>query len=153
MLMTGTKVTHVPYKGTPEAIGDTIAGRVCCYFAPITAAVPHVNGGKAVALGGLEREALARCCPTCRRSRSPGCRGSSTTCGSACGGRPACPPTSPPRSTRTCRRALASPDVKERLEKLGAEPMQMTITEFTQFVRAEVAESQRIIQAAGIKPQ
>jgi tripartite-type tricarboxylate transporter receptor subunit TctC len=43
--------------------------------------------------------------------------------------------------------------VKERLQKLGAEPMQMTIPEFTQFVQREVADSQRIIQAAGIKPQ
>src|ERR671918_794011 len=48
-LMAGIDVSHVPYKGTPEAIGDTIAGRVCCYFAPITAAVPHVHGGEALA--------------------------------------------------------------------------------------------------------
>ncbi len=43
-------VVHVPYKGTPEAIADTIGGRVCCYWAPLNAALPHVNGGKAVAL-------------------------------------------------------------------------------------------------------
>src|SRR5687768_17556839 len=49
-LMTGIDVVHVAYKGTPEAIGDTIAGRVCCYWAPINAALPHVGGGKAVAL-------------------------------------------------------------------------------------------------------
>jgi len=50
-------------------------------------------------------------------------------------------------------RILQLPDVKERLQKLGAEPMQMTIPEFTQFVQREVADSQRIIQAAGLKPQ
>ena len=49
-LMAGIDVAHVPYKGTPEAISDTIAGRVCCYFAPINAALAHVQGGKAVAL-------------------------------------------------------------------------------------------------------
>ena len=49
-LAAGIDVVHVPYKGTPEAIGDTIAGRVCCYWAPLNAALPHVNGGKAVAL-------------------------------------------------------------------------------------------------------
>ncbi|MBC7802264.1 MAG: tripartite tricarboxylate transporter substrate binding protein, partial [Candidatus Parcubacteria bacterium] len=49
-LATGTNVTHVPYKGTPEAIGDTIGNRVCCYWAPLNAALPHVQGGKAVAL-------------------------------------------------------------------------------------------------------
>ena len=64
-----------PYKGTPEAIGDTIAGRVCCYWAPINAALPHVNGGKAVALGGVERAALAACCRTCRRVAEQGVPG------------------------------------------------------------------------------
>ena len=49
-LAAGIDVQHVPYKGTPEAIGDTIAGRVCCYWAPLNAALPHVSGGKAVAL-------------------------------------------------------------------------------------------------------
>ena len=49
-IATGIDVVHVPYKGTPEAIGDTIAGRTCCYWAPLNAALPHVNGGKAVAL-------------------------------------------------------------------------------------------------------
>ena len=37
-LMAGIDVIHVPYKGTPEAISDTIGGRVCCYFAPMNAA-------------------------------------------------------------------------------------------------------------------
>ena len=116
MLMTGTKVTHVPYKGTPEAIADTIAGRVCCYFAPITAAVPHVNGGKAVALGvsSAKRSALLPDVPTIAESGVPS---STTRSGSACGARRACRPTSPPRSTRTCNRALASPDVSERLHE------------------------------------
>jgi tripartite-type tricarboxylate transporter receptor subunit TctC len=49
-IATAIDVQHIPYKGTPEAIGDTIANRTCCYWAPLNAALPHVNGGKAVAL-------------------------------------------------------------------------------------------------------
>ena len=49
-LAVGVDVTHVPYKGTPEAIGDTIGNRTCCYWAPLNAALPHVTGGKALAL-------------------------------------------------------------------------------------------------------
>ena len=49
--------------------------------------------------------------------------------------------------------ALASPDVRERLTKLGTVPGNMTIPEFTAFVRKEVDETQKILQAAGIKPQ
>jgi tripartite-type tricarboxylate transporter receptor subunit TctC len=49
--------------------------------------------------------------------------------------------------------ALQSADLKERLMKLGAEPMNMTIPQFTDFVRREIEDSQQIIKAAGIKPQ
>jgi len=49
--------------------------------------------------------------------------------------------------------ALASPDTRERLTKLGTAPGNLTIPEFTSFVRKEVDETQKILQAAGIKPQ
>jgi tripartite-type tricarboxylate transporter receptor subunit TctC len=151
-LMTGTSVTHVPYKGTPEAIGDTIAGRVCCYFAPITAAVPHVTGGKVVALGvsSTTRSALLPDVPTIAEAGVPGFEYNLWV---GLWGPPGMPPDLAAKMNKDVQAALASPDVKERLQKLGAEPMQMTIPEFTQFVQREVADSQRIIQAAGIMPQ
>jgi len=49
--------------------------------------------------------------------------------------------------------ALASPDLKERLTRLGTEPGSLTIPEFTEFVRKEIDETQRILKAAGIRPQ
>jgi tripartite-type tricarboxylate transporter receptor subunit TctC len=152
MLMTGAKVTHVPYKGTPEAIGDTIAGRVCCYFAPITAAVPHVTGGKAVALGvsTAKRSALLPDVPTIAEAGVPGFEYNLWV---GLWGPPGMPADVAAKINKDVQTALASPDVRERLQKLGADPMQMTIPEFTQFVQREVADSQRIIQAAGLKPQ
>jgi tripartite-type tricarboxylate transporter receptor subunit TctC len=152
MLMTGTKVTHVPYKGTPEAIGDTIAGRVCCYFAPITAAVPHVTGGKATALGvsTAKRSGLLPDVPTIAEGGVPGFEYNLWV---GLWGPPGMPPDLAAKINKDVQAALASPDVRERLQKLGADPMQMTIPEFTGFVQREIADSQRIIQAAGIKPQ
>jgi tripartite-type tricarboxylate transporter receptor subunit TctC len=152
MLMTGAKVTHVPYKGTPEAIGDTIAGRVCCYFAPITAAVPHVTGGKAVALGvsTAKRSGLLPDVPTIAEAGVPGFEYNLWV---GLWGPPGMQADVAAKINKDVQTALASPDVRERLQKLGADPMQMTIPEFTQFVQREVADSQRIIQAAGLKPQ
>ena len=151
-LMTGVKVTHVPYKGTPEAIGDTIAGRVCCYFAPITAAVPHVNGGKAVALGvsSSKRSALLPDVPTIAEAGVPGFDYNLWV---GLWGPPSMPPDLAEKINRDVQRALASPDLRDRLMRLGAEPMQMTMPEFTEFVRREIEDSQRIIKAAGIQPQ
>ncbi len=51
------------------------------------------------------------------------------------------------------RRALESPDVKERLARLGNDTMIMTPQEFSAFVRRELEDYARIIRAAGIKPQ
>ena len=49
--------------------------------------------------------------------------------------------------------ALASPDVRERLQKLGTVPGNLTIPQFTDFVRREIEDTQKILNAAGIKPQ
>src|SRR5262245_22245688 len=151
-LMAGIDVTHVPYKGTPEAIGDTLAGRVCCYFAPITAAVPHVNGGKAAALGvsTAKRSSLLPNVPTIAEAGVPGFEYNLWV---GLWGPAGMPAELAEKINKDVNRALASEDLKERLLKLGAEPMNMTIPEFTQFVRREVEDSQRIIKAAGIQPQ
>jgi tripartite-type tricarboxylate transporter receptor subunit TctC len=50
-------------------------------------------------------------------------------------------------------KVLGDPEVKERLAKLGAEPMPMTMPEFEAFMRKEVDDAMRIAKAAGIKPQ
>ena len=100
-LMAGIDVTHVPYKGTPEAIADTIAGRVCCYWAPINAALPHVNGGKARGARGVERAALEPAAERAdgRRAGRAGLR--LHALGRPVGPGRRCPPTSSTRSTRT----------------------------------------------------
>jgi tripartite-type tricarboxylate transporter receptor subunit TctC len=50
-------------------------------------------------------------------------------------------------------KALASPDLADRLTKLGTLPMKMSPAEFTQFVRKEVEDTAKVLKAAGIKPQ
>jgi tripartite-type tricarboxylate transporter receptor subunit TctC len=50
-------------------------------------------------------------------------------------------------------KALGDPEVKERLARLGAEPMPMSMPEFEAFMRSEVDDAMRIAKAAGIKPQ
>jgi tripartite-type tricarboxylate transporter receptor subunit TctC len=49
--------------------------------------------------------------------------------------------------------ALASPDLKERLAKLGTVPGNLTIAQFTDFVKKEIEDTKKILDAAGIKPQ
>ena len=51
------------------------------------------------------------------------------------------------------RRALGDPGVKEKLLNLGNDPMDMSPQDFARFVRAEIEDYQRVVRAAGIKPQ
>jgi tripartite-type tricarboxylate transporter receptor subunit TctC len=152
MIATGVKVTHVPYKGTPEAIGDTIANRTCCYWAPLNAALPHVNGGKAVALAvsSAQRSPLLPNVPTVAEQ---GYAGFDYTLWVGLWGQASLPADIAAKINKDVNAALAHPQTREQLTKLGTVPGNMTIPEFTNFVKKEIEETQKILNAAGIKPQ
>jgi tripartite-type tricarboxylate transporter receptor subunit TctC len=151
-IATGIDVLHIPYKGTPEAIADTIGGRVCCYWAPLNAALPHVNGGKAQALAvsSAKRSALLPNVPSVAEQGYPGF---DYTLWVGLWGPANMPADVAAKLNRDVNAALASADLKGRLQKLGTEPGSLSIAEFTNFVAKEVEETKKILQAAGIKPQ
>jgi tripartite-type tricarboxylate transporter receptor subunit TctC len=151
-LAAGIDVQHVPYKGTPEAIGDTIAGRVCCYWAPLNAALPHVTGGKAVALAvsSAQRSPLL---PNVPSVAEQGYAGFDYTLWVGLWGPAKMPAEVAAKINKDVNAALASADLRERLTKLGTVPGNLTIQQFTDFVRKEIEETKTILQAAGIKPQ
>ena len=151
-LMAAINVTHVPYKGTPEAMTDTIAGRVCCYFAPLNAALPHIKSGKALALAvsSAKRSNLLPDVPTIAEAGVPGF---DYTLWLALWGPAGMPAELVDKINRDVNRALASPDLAERLNNLGTQPMHMAPAEFAQFVRKEVEDTAKVLKAAGVKPQ
>ena len=151
-LATRIDVAHVPYKGTPEAIGDTIAGRVCCYWAPINAALAHVTGGKATALAvsSAQRASLLPNVPTVAEQ---GVAGFDYTLWIGLWGSAAIPAELVNKINADVNKALSSPDLAERLTKLGTMPMKMSPAEFTQFVRKEIDDTAKVIEAAGIPKQ
>ena len=151
-IATGIDVQHVPYKGTPEAIGDTIANRVCCYWAPLNAALPHVNGGKAVALAvsSAQRSPLL---PNVPSVAEQGYAGFDYTLWVGLWGPAKIPADVAAKINKDVNAALASPDLRERLTKLGTVPGNLTIAQFTDFVKKEIDDTKKILDAAGIKPQ
>jgi tripartite-type tricarboxylate transporter receptor subunit TctC len=148
----GIDVQHVPYKGTPEAIGDTIANRVCCYWAPLNAALPHVNGGKAVALAvsSAQRSPLL---PNVPSVAEQGYAGFDYTLWVGLWGPAKIPSDVAAKINKDVNAALASPDLRERLTKLGTVPGSFSIAQFTDFVKKEIDDTKKILDAAGIKPQ
>lgn len=150
-LAAGIDAIHVPYKGGPEANADTIAGKVTYWFPPLAMALKNVQEGKLIALGvtGAKRSAALPEVPTMTEA------GVSLEDATWFGvWAPAGIPAGvADKLSKDAARVVASPDVREQLKKLGAEPMSMTSAEFAKFVRSEMESAAHIVKAAGIKQQ
>jgi tripartite-type tricarboxylate transporter receptor subunit TctC len=151
-LAAGFEITHIPHKGTPEALNDVIAGRVEYYFCPITAALPQVRGGKvkALAVSTPKRSTMLPDVPT---TVEAGFAKSDYVLWVGMWLPAKTPPAIAQKLHAATVKVLGDPEVKERLAKLGADPMPMSMSEFEAFMRSEVDDAIRIAKAAGIKPQ
>jgi tripartite-type tricarboxylate transporter receptor subunit TctC len=151
-LAAGIDVVHIPYKGTPEAITDTMTGRVTYFFSPISAALPNVREGRLVALGvsSAKRSTALPNVPTIAEVALPGFDYNLWVGVFAPAGTPA---DIVDRINRDVIRVAQAPEVKERLAALGAEAMPMTPAEFRKFVRDEIDAAAKVIKTAGIKVQ
>ncbi len=145
-------VTHIPYKGTPEALTDTMAGRIGFFFSPISAALPHVRDGKLVALAvsSGKRASTLPNVPTIAESGLPGFDYNLWVAVFAPAGIPA---DVVDKINRDVSRVLREPEVRERMAALGAEAMPMSPAEFDKFMRSEMDEAAKVVKAAGIKVQ
>jgi tripartite-type tricarboxylate transporter receptor subunit TctC len=146
----GIEVLNVHMKGAPEALGEVLAGRADFYFAPVFAVRNQVRDGKLVALATAspKRTALMPDLPTTVELGYPrsdynfwvGALVSSKT-----------PRPIVERLNREFDAAVQSPDVRERLVKLGADPLSMPLAEFEAMIQQELVENAALIKAAGIK--
>jgi tripartite-type tricarboxylate transporter receptor subunit TctC len=145
-------VAHIPYKGTPEAITDTMGGRLTYYFSPIAAALPLIREGKltALAVSTPQRSSLLPDVPTLAQAGVPNFNYNLWTGMFAPAGTP---PAIVEKIAQDVQRAWASPEVKERLGKMGLDPMPMTPAEFKAFVKSEVESASQVLKAAGVVPQ
>jgi tripartite-type tricarboxylate transporter receptor subunit TctC len=145
-------VAHVPYKGTPEALTDTMAGRIAYFFSPISAALPLVRDGRLVAVGvsSAKRASTLPNVPTIAESGLPGFDYNLWVAVFAPAGTPA---DIVEKINRDINQVLREPEIKERMSALGAEAMSMTPAEFDRFMRSEMDDAARVVKAAGIKVQ
>ena len=145
-------VVHVPYKGIPEAMNDTMTNRVQFFMAPLPSSAPLVRDGRLIALGvtAPKRVSMYPNVPTLAESGLPGFVFDSW------GGLLA--PAKTPRAiidrlNREVTAALNSPDIQSRMRALGAEPAPSTPQAFDQKIAKELREIAAIAKRAGIKPQ
>ena len=149
-LAAGINVVHVPFKGTPEAITNTIGGGVQYFFAPITAAVPLVKGGKVtgLAVSTKNRSPVLPDVPTVAESGLPGFDFNLWT---GLLGPAKLPKDVKEKIAKEVARILVLQDVKERMLIQGATPHPTSPTEFDAFIKNEVGRLAKVVKASGAK--
>jgi tripartite-type tricarboxylate transporter receptor subunit TctC len=146
----GFQAVHVPSKGAPEALTEVLADRVDFFFAPLLVALPALKDGRlqALAVSGSRRAAALPDVPTTAEAGFPdseynfwvGMFAPSKT-----------PPAILDKLYAETLKALQHPAVREKLARLGTDPMILPAPAFDQLVRAEVALNTKIATAAGVK--
>ena len=149
--MAGVKMVHIPYKGGSPAMADLLAGQVQLMFDNLANALPNVKAGKlrALAVTTLARSPAVPDLPTIAESGLPGFDlstwfGVMVPAGTS--------PDIVAKLNAEIVRALNAKDMRERLEKMGAEPpVNNTPEHFAAFIRAEAAKYAKVVKDSGAK--
>ncbi|CAN7159695.1 tripartite tricarboxylate transporter substrate binding protein [Variovorax paradoxus] len=149
-LAAGLDAQHVPFRGTPEAMTEVMAGRVDWFFAPMVSALPLIKSGKlqALAVGTAKRSPALPEAPTTVEAGVPG---SEYLFWVGLFAPAKTPQPVVDRLQAEVAKIMASPELKERLDKLGAEPFTMPSAQFNKFIADETTKAQQVVKAASIK--
>jgi tripartite-type tricarboxylate transporter receptor subunit TctC len=151
-LQAGLDALHVPYTGTPDAMTNVIGGANDWFFAPLASALPLVRDGKLQALS-VSTKTRASTLPNVPTSIEAGLPDSDYTLWVGMIVPSATPPAVVKKLNEEAIKALATPELKERLAKLGAEPFAMSPEEFNAYIKSEMGVAARIVKVANLKAQ
>ena len=151
-LQTGIDVVHVPFKGIPEALTETMAGRIQFFISPYASAINLVKEGKAraIAVTGDKRMPDLPDVPTAIESGAPNYKWIFWYGLLA--------PANTPKAVMAqlhedVTRVLKSPEIKQRFTPLGIEPVTSSGEEFDKWIAEEIASFTRIAHAANIRAE
>jgi tripartite-type tricarboxylate transporter receptor subunit TctC len=143
---------HVPYKSSPPAIQDVLAGRVSMMFTDLTTGLPHVHSGalRALAVTRLQRSSLIPELPTLDEAGVTGFDMDSWAGIVAPARMPAAIVT---QLNTELRKIIDSPDIKSTLGKVGFEAFSSSPREFDNFINVQLGKWGKMVKDAGIQPE
>ncbi len=148
----GLDMVNVPYRVSPQAIGDVIAGRIAMMFVDFALGSPQVKAGnvRALAVTTKERSALLPDVPSMTEAGLPSL---DLTPWNALFAPAGTPKLIINRLNAELRPILADPRIKARLAAIGFDAFSSTPEELEQFVRDDLAKWTRWVKDAGIQPE
>jgi tripartite-type tricarboxylate transporter receptor subunit TctC len=150
--LAGIKMIHVPYKGAGPALIDVMAGQVHLTFASVISSLPHVRSGRlrALAVTSTRRSSALADLPTVSEA---GVNGYSTTTWYGMLAPAATDAKIVGKLSADLKKALASPEVRNRLSSDGADAVGSSPEHFRNHLAAEMAKWRKLVQEAGIRAE
>jgi tripartite-type tricarboxylate transporter receptor subunit TctC len=143
---------HVPYKTTPPALQDVLAGRVSMMFVDLTSGLPHVRSGalRALATTRIKRSALFPDLPTLDEA---GVKGFDMDSWAGVVAPAHTPPEIVAQLNRELRKIIDDPDIKGKLGNVGFEAFSSSSDEFEDFIKVQLGKWGKMVKDAGIQPE
>ena len=148
----GVDMLHVPYKSSPPASEDVIAGRVSMMFADFTVAMPHVSSKqvRALAVTRIKRSALFPDLPTLDEA---GIKGFNLDAWAGLVAPAGTPPDVIAKLNGALRKIIDSPEVQAKFKNVGFEGFSSTPEELGNFIKVQLGEWGKMVKEAGLSPQ
>ena len=144
--------TNIPFKGSAEAVTEVLSGRVDYYFSPIAPVIGQIKEGQLLALAvGSPRRASAL--PDVPTTAEAGVPGSEFNFWIGMMAPAKTPKDIVNRLHDEVEKALATPEVKERFLKLGADAWTLKPEQFDAYIKDEIKSNAALVKAAGLQPQ
>ena len=148
--MSGIDIQHVPYKGSSPALTDVVSGQVVAFIGNMPPTVPLIKAGKlkALAVTTKSRSALMPELPTITEAGLPGFE---TVAWFGVLAPAGTPPEVVNRLSAEIAKIAKSPEMREKLVAMGAEPVGSTPDEFKAVIDRDIAKWKPLAQKVGIK--
>ena len=146
---TGMKNTHIPYKSSPEAIQDVLAGRVDYFMAPFDTALSYLNSGKLRSLGITSKDKLSYF-PQYATIAEQGYPGFDIDFWVGIWAPIDVPQDILKKINHDINKAMQDPEIKSTFDKAGVQVREMDQQQFHQFVQSEMNKYLKIVKLAGI---
>ena len=149
--MTGIDIVHIPYKGAGPALTDLVGGQVQMMFTGISSTLPYVKAGRLKALGvsSEKRVPILPDVPAVNEEIA----GYEVNTWYGMFAPVQLPKPLVGRLNQTLARIFATPDARQRLAALGAEPVTMSPEQFSLAVRKEIVKWAKVIKESGARPE